>query len=327
MKFAPPLFPFDLFRINRLQSHGGELGRRIAALADLCLHPPYPWGHWLYGRLLEQRTFCSEGNFIECGVALGGTAVFLGEYARRLGRVVYALDTFSGLPPPNPLQDNPYFRTEDYSAHDEAGDLLVRFVEAISTFGLDGIIRPVKGLLRDTLPALPQEESYAFVHIDLDLHDSVAQALVTLFPRIKNGGVLVIDDFFHPCQGPARAAEAYFRSVDYVAVYHVCFPYGVVVIKGEKPHDSHKRSIDGNYHLVDYLRTDSLLRDTVAESLASAQLQKADREAANARRLLDLLSASRHDSSADIYEYWCALQDYWTVIDKGIPGDRQSIKI
>jgi Macrocin-O-methyltransferase (TylF) len=317
VKIVPPLFPFDLFGIDRFEKNGGELGRRIAALSHLCLHPPYPWGHWLYGHLLEERMGSSKANFVECGVAFGGTALFLGEYARRSGRIVYALDTFSGLPAPNPLHDNPYFREGDYSSHDGISDLFAQFSDAIKCFNLSGIVRPVKGLLRDTLPNLPENESYAFTHIDLDLHDSVLQALTVLFPRTIEGGALVIDDFFHPSQGSARATEIYFRSIDYAPVYHVSFPYSVVLIKGEKPGDCLKRAIDGNFYSVDYLRRDPLLRNAVSTSLANAIQCQAEREAAHAGRFLELLSPSRTDSSKDIYEYWCALQDYWVAIDKG----------
>jgi hypothetical protein len=81
---SPPsqLFPFDLFAVSRFQNDSRDLTKRITELSELCLSPSYPWGHWLFGKLIERQTPWPGGEFVECGVARGGTALFFGEYAR-----------------------------------------------------------------------------------------------------------------------------------------------------------------------------------------------------------------------------------------------------
>ncbi|OZB61125.1 MAG: hypothetical protein B7X39_02165 [Lysobacterales bacterium 14-68-21] len=56
-----------------------------------------------------------------------------------------------------------------------------------------------KGLFDDTLPKfLTQVEGYArFIHIDCDLYSSSISALRILAPRIKNGTIIVFDEYFN----------------------------------------------------------------------------------------------------------------------------------
>ena len=320
-------FPFDLFDAHWLVEHGGELGQRIAKLAPLSLHPPFPWGQWMYGRLLRENGPKLVGDFVECGVALGGMSLFLGDFARSLGRRLFALDSFCGLPAPDPIHDNAYFRAGDYDAASDRGDLLARFQTAAQEMGLADTVVPIPGFFETSLSRLPPDAVYSFVHVDVDLYHSTYVVLEKLFPSIINGGFLVIDDFFHHSQGPARAASAYFSSIDYAPLYHVSFPYSVVVMKGEACPPSQHRAIDGNRYSLDFLRNDEGFLDALIHSLRNAQASGAAVQADYARRLYDLLEPGRPDGSADIYQYWGALTDFWDAVDAGHPQSRQSITL
>lgn len=320
-------FPFDLFDPQWLADHGGETGRRIAQLAPLSLHPPFPWGQWTYRQLLEKHAALPAGDFVECGVALGGMSIFLGEEARRKGRKLYALDSFCGLPSPDPSRDNAYFRAGDYAPMPERGDLLARFQAAVREFGLADTIIPIAGFFDTSLDRLPANATYAFVHVDVDLFHSTRIVLDRLFPSIADGGILVIDDFFHHSQGPARAASEYFCSIGYLPLYHVAFPYSVVVVKGEAPPPTQHRAIDGNRYSFDLLRNDATFQDALNRSYQTAELSGDAEKTDRARRLVALLKSGRSDSSADIYEYWGALRDFWDAIDARTPDSRQSIAL
>jgi len=322
-----PGFPFDLFDPHWLAANGGETGQRIAQLAPLSLHPPYPWGQWFYGRLLQESAATRTGDFVECGVALGGMSIFLGDYARRLGRKLYALDSFAGLPAPDTTRDNAYFRAGDYAAATERGDLLARFQAAIDAAGLAETVIPMPGFFETSLERLPPDEAYAFVHVDVDLFHSTRVVLERLFPSIVEGGILVIDDFFHHAQGPARAASEYFASIEYSPLYHVAFPYSVVVVKGERLPESRHRAIDGNRYAFDLLRNDPVFRQALLRSLHAAEDSGDADRAANARRLWDLLAPGGTGTSADIYEYWRSMSDFWDAIDASSPKSRQSITL
>ncbi|KFA94041.1 TylF/MycF/NovP-related O-methyltransferase [Archangium violaceum] len=323
----PDLFPFDLFDLGPLRRHGGATGRALAELGPLCLSPPYPWGHWLYARLIREHCRRLEGDFIECGVAKGGTSLFLARFARGLGRRVWALDSFVGLPAPDPARDNPYFMRGDYAPRQERGDLLQRFRGAIRQAGADGIVRPIQGFFETSLQRLPRRARFCFIHVDVDLYDSAWQVLEGLHDRLVEGGLLVLDDFFHHAQGPARAAGEFFASRSVTPVYHVSFPYSVVVIKGERPAPGRHRSLDGNHYSFDWLREDTLLRRALQASRARARRARATRQLDNASRLLEVLRAGRADQSSDVYEYWRALEDYWDDMDVNPSGARSEYRI
>lgn len=309
-------FPFDLFQPYELEQNGGEEGRRIADLREISMYPPFPWGQWLYGRLLRERMPDLTGDIIECGVGLGGMSVFLGDYAQQFGRKLYSLDSFEGLPPPDPINDNPYFMEDDYAGTSFGTALVERVRQTLTDAGLSEIATVIPGYFDTTLDQLSADTTFAFVHIDVDLYQSALQPLQALFPRLASGGMLVIDDFFHHAQGPARAAAHYFASINYEALYHVSYPYSVVIIKDEAVGPGHHRCIDGNHYSLDYLRSDRVFERAIAKSVARATSAKHQGPAQNARRLHTLIRGKGPDRSAEIYEYWAALQDYWDAIDR-----------
>ncbi|MCB9765939.1 MAG: class I SAM-dependent methyltransferase [Alphaproteobacteria bacterium] len=315
-------FPFDLFDA-RWFADAGPLGARIVALERHCLKPPWPWGHWAYGHLLAERLPQLEGDLVECGVGRGGTSVFFGDFARAAGRRVYALDSFEGLPPPDDAVDNPYFREGDYRTRPGREALLERFRALLAEQGLDAVVRPVPGFFERTLSTLPKGP-LALVHVDADLYRSVLQCLEALWPRLVEGGLLILDDFFHHAQGPARAASRFFHGAGLRPLLHVSFPYSVVILKGERPPSWLRRSLDGNRYALDLLRGDALLREAIAHSAARAEGSRAGR---NARRLQALLDPDQPTVSADLYAYQLALEDYWDDMDADGPDQRPPLGI
>lgn len=319
-------FPFDLFDGRLIQLAGGSLGQLIARLEPVCLQPPWPWGHFLYGRLLTERFGNLPGDLIECGVGKGGTSIFLGHLAKTAHRRVFALDSFAGLPAPDPALDNPYFRIGDYESRPERGPLLLRFEQLLMTEGLSEVVVPVPGFFDQTLPVLPVE-SLCFAHIDADLYGSVLSCLEALWPKVVEGGVVVIDDFFHHAQGPARAASAYFHRQGLRPLFHVSFPYSVVVIKGEPVPPQLRRSLDGNYYSLDCLRHDPLLSEAVQDSLNRMRAAGPSREATNAALLRELLRPDSEPRSSDLYDYFRALESYWDNMDADQPTQRLPLRI
>ena len=112
----------------------------------------------------------------------------------------------------------------------------------------------MKGFFEDALPQLDPDRRFCFVHIDADLYSSVLCALEQLYDRVVAGGVIAIDDFFHPGQGPVRATAEFFNSRGLTPLYHVGFPYSVFVIKEDWGRVL--RSLDGNAYSLEWLRSD-----------------------------------------------------------------------
>ena len=69
----------------------------------------------------------------------------------------------------------------------------------------------VKGMVEETIPqTLPQE--IALLRLDTDWYESTYHELEHLFPRLRPGGVLIIDDYGH-WQGAKRAVDEYFQKL------------------------------------------------------------------------------------------------------------------
>lgn len=305
-------FPFNMLQFDIMP---GPVGECMTKLRPYVTVPTYPWCHWTYARVFGERGTGLPGDFIELGVARGGTSLFFAFLARKWKKKVLSLDSFEGLPAPDSIRDNPYFLEGFYrSAASEPVSVYDRFRRAIREFEAEEIIVPMKGFFKDTLPCISADQKYCFAHIDCDLYESVHLALSHVYDRTVDGGVIVIDDFFHPAQGPLRAASDFFNARSVYPLYHVAFPYTVFVIKGEGREGAPSRSLDGNFYSLEWMRRDAyfiaILEKFHETSKGEGQPPRA-RE--NAERLLRLL-ASREPRSSDIYEYWRCLEDYWDCI-------------
>ena len=318
-------FPFDLLSLQHCFTPHDPIAAMITEVAPLSMTPPWPWGHWLYGRLIKERCKQLTGDFIECGVGQGGMSLFLGRIAKELGRTVYALDSFSGLPTPSRDHDNPYFRPGDYKGDRRRGDLYARFLRAIADAKLSTTITPIRGWFKRSLAGLPASATFSFIHIDADLYGSVRHCLEMLYPRLVDGGILVIDDFFHHAQGPQRAVASYFASMK-SPLLHIAFPYSIVLFKGESPPSGLRRALDGNHYSLRLLRQDPVFCEAVRRSHTTAVGARQEFAAEHARRFLHLLKDG-NDVAAQIYEYWGALSDFWDDMDADTPTNRKAITI
>jgi hypothetical protein len=66
-----------------------------------------------------------------------------------------------------------------------------------------------RGDVLDVAPTLGRE-SYAFVHVDVDLYEPAIFCLRHFAPRVPRGGVIVLDDYEAlKCPGIRAAAEDY----------------------------------------------------------------------------------------------------------------------
>ena len=148
------------------------------------------------------------GDAIECGVAMGGSAILIA--SRLSGRRRFTgYDVFGMIPPPSERDDE---RSHKRYAEIAAGlsegiggktyygyenDLLAQVKQRFREFGLEpegSSIRLVPGLFEETLTFTPGE-ALAFVHIDCDWHDPVAYCLETCYGPLQPGGVIVLDDY------------------------------------------------------------------------------------------------------------------------------------
>ena len=165
------------------------------------------------------------GDLVECGVWRGGslmtmalTLLHCGDRERRL----WGFDTFAGMTQAGPqdrLIGGPHFneiiakgtpgQKELYTA--KAPLDLVKQNMAATKFPAERL-HLVVGDVMETLPDQAPDH-IALLRLDTDFYASTRHELETLYPRLVDGGVLLIDDY--GCfKGSKDATDEYFATLE-----------------------------------------------------------------------------------------------------------------
>lgn len=157
-----------------------------------------------------------DGNFVECGVAGGGSSGLLSAVIKEFSpsRRLFACDSFCGLPPTSEKDVNRTgINAEDCGwgagtcAAPEASVL-----ELCDKLGTRTFITTIKGFFEDTLPN--QASSFgpiSFLHMDGDWYSSTKTILENLYDRLVPGAYVQVDDFGY-WAGCRKAIEEYFTT-------------------------------------------------------------------------------------------------------------------
>ena len=156
------------------------------------------------------------GNFVECGVAAGGSSGLLGAVMVRHGRrprQLFCFDTFEGMPAASAL-DISYGKPADATGWG-AGTCAASVAslrEVCQTLNVENEVEPIKGLFANTLPANRERIGpIAFLHIDGDWYSSTRDVLENLFDQVVNGGRIQIDDYGY-WEGCRRAVHEFEKT-------------------------------------------------------------------------------------------------------------------
>ncbi|MDP4230693.1 MAG: TylF/MycF/NovP-related O-methyltransferase [Bacteroidota bacterium] len=146
------------------------------------------------------------GEFWECGVYKGGTAILLAkviaEYGKQTGTKLHLFDTFEGMPDVNAQKD--WHKSGDFKdTSEEAVGARVGHPEHVVTH---------KGFIPDTFKGL-ENSKISFAHIDVDIYQSILDSLNFIYPRLVAGGFIVFDDYGFPtCPGARQAVDEFFAG-------------------------------------------------------------------------------------------------------------------
>jgi len=161
-----------------------------------------------------------QGDFVECGVWRGGSAMVVAatlELLKDTDRRLHLYDTYEGMPA----------ATAEDITHDgeSAGEIETRLEEdgrwlyvgydevrknVLSTGFASERLTMVKGKVEDTIPgAIP--ESIAILRLDTDFYESTYHEFVHLYPLLASGGVLIVDDYDY-WKGSRQATDQYFSE-------------------------------------------------------------------------------------------------------------------
>jgi len=152
-----------------------------------------------------------EGDFVECGVAVGHQIVAMAKacnYHKEF-RKIHLLDSFEGFPMAGPkdTQQPGVGEADPYRHNVPLNDLLVSSgvssssEERVRAFLLRKCSSSnnfffYKGWFQNTLPKRHHEiEKIAFLRLDGDLYESTKVCLEYLYPKVVKGGFVVIDDW------------------------------------------------------------------------------------------------------------------------------------
>lgn len=157
----------------------------------------------LYSLFSLAKRVCEEnipGNFVECGVAAGGSAALMAAVIKRYTkqpRLLYAFDSFEGLPPPTRLDKCNGIPAEAMGWG--AGTCAApesNVINLCSMLGVSGIVRTVKGYFQDTLPEMRDFVGMiSLLHMDGDWYESTKTILNNLYDRVVNDGFIQVDDY------------------------------------------------------------------------------------------------------------------------------------
>ena len=182
--------------------------------------------------LIDAVRYCVRrgvpGAFAECGVWRGGSVLAMLLTLQELGaedRDVYLFDTFEGMTAPTAADTSAHQppALDTWSTAEQRGTQPWAEFFKPELFNLDSVretvlasgypaerVHLVQGPVEETLPARSPDR-LALLRLDTDWYESTAHELRHLYPRLADGGVLIIDDYGH-WEGARKAVDEYFGS-------------------------------------------------------------------------------------------------------------------
>ena len=192
----------------------------------------------LYSLFTLIKRVCVEnipGNFVECGVAAGGSTALVAAVIKRYSRQprwVYAFDSFDGMPAPTDKDKSngiPAEVTGWSTGTCAAPEASVK--EICNKLGVGNIVQLVKGYFEDTLPKMRDRVGMiALLHMDGDWYESTKAIINNLYDRISNNGFVQVDDygFWEGCRQALHEFEAHrqlkfeLHQIDSTGVWFNC---------------------------------------------------------------------------------------------------------
>lgn len=148
-----------------------------------------------------------QGAYVECGTWRGGMSFGIMETCPRLVECHF-FDSFEGLPKPGAL-DGERARIgmgTDVILHDDNSASYEEFLRNVEPFRRGRDIQVHRGWFEETLPGFRSEHPIAILRLDGDWYDSTMTILRHLFDQVADGGIILIDDYYH-WEGCSRAVH------------------------------------------------------------------------------------------------------------------------
>jgi hypothetical protein len=159
-----------------------------------------------------------DGKMIEAGVARGG-CLALCHYANPKLKII-GLDSWEPMPPATEKDDrakcDPWTGTMTCGKIEDVATSYKKLGASSKNLTL------IKGWLEDTIPNnINMFENLDILRIDTDLYSSVIFTLRSLFPKVKSGGLIILDDWHFNPKGVRGAVNDYFKEQDIDPEIHI----------------------------------------------------------------------------------------------------------
>jgi hypothetical protein len=164
------------------------------------------------------------GAFVECGVWRGGSAMIIVLTLKALGitgRDVIVCDSFNGMTKPSKSDSDhggmsgaALLEKDVVTRENSLVGAIASEEEVSANIQSCGYsprrIRLIRGDVRQTL-SYSQTGPIALLRLDTSCYDSIRAEMVELYPRVVEGGVVLIDNYGH-WAGARRAVDEYFSE-------------------------------------------------------------------------------------------------------------------
>jgi O-methyltransferase len=155
------------------------------------------------------------GHFVECGCWKGHSAYILGTLLSKSGsdRRLYIFDAFEGgLSEKSQEDENISTKLTEEEVAQESDVFKSTEEEVAAVLSDFPFVSIYKGWIPDRFHEV-SEEQFALVHIDVDLYEPTRDSLAFFYPRLAEGGCIVVDDYgLAQFPGAKRAVDEFLDS-------------------------------------------------------------------------------------------------------------------
>lgn len=148
------------------------------------------------------------GNIAECGVFRGESAKFINFYFP--DRKIYLFDTFEGFPEKDLIAEkllgNDAFNKSIFATSPMFDIADVGYVLKKLTYPENAIIK--KGYFPESASGV--DDQFVFVSLDMDLYVPMLEGIRFFWPKLMQGGCILLHDYYHPnLPGVAKAVNEF----------------------------------------------------------------------------------------------------------------------
>ena len=188
-----------------------------------------------------------KGDFVECGVFMGGSAMMISFAMKDFEKIntsvknIWLYDTFEGMANPtvhdeNILNQKAIIELKNKKKKENSKDIWayssIDYVKQNikKTYIDPERVKYIKGLVEETLIE-NKPKKISLLRLDTDFYESTKKELEELYPLLEKGGIIIIDDYGH-WKGCKKAVDEYFKNKKNIFFQQVDYS-GLIGVKTE----------------------------------------------------------------------------------------------